>query len=111
MADKKEKLKLKSVVDGEILKSDFFKKNSLVFLVVLVLVVVYIANGYSVIYIEQQNKRLDKEIKEIRAEYVSTEKSLNDKKKYINILEQIKERNLGLKELQQPAFTISSNGK
>ncbi|MCQ2960423.1 MAG: hypothetical protein MJ198_09605 [Bacteroidales bacterium] len=108
--DEQNKIGVKSILDGEILNSEFLKRHFAVFLVVLIVTVLYIANGYHVYHIEQQNKQLNKEIKEIRAEYVSTEKELLDKKKYINLIEQIKERDLGLKELQQPAFTISTNG-
>ncbi len=102
-------INLKSVLDGGILKANFFKRHSLVFLVLFLIAIFYIANGYHVYYIEQQNKRLDREIKQLRAEFVSTDRELINKMKYINIQEQIKERGLGLKELQKPAYTISAN--
>ena len=113
MAEKEtnEKLTLKGVIYGEILETNFFKRHSFVFIVLLVIAVVYIANGYHVQYIEQQNERLNREIKELRAEFVATQRQYINKMKYINIQEQIKERQLGLKELQKPAYTISADGK
>lgn len=111
--EKNTKLNFKDILNGEILKAEFLKNHLSVIAVILFLIVVYIANVYHVYYIEQQNKRLDKEIKEVRAEYVSTQKVLINKMKYINIQDQIEKRNLGLKELRKPAYTISSdeNGK
>lgn len=113
MAEQKnnEKLTLKSVVYGEILKTSFVERHLVVFVVLLVVAVIYIANGYHVHYIEQQNERLNREIKEIRSELVATQRQYINKMKYINIQEQIKERNLGLKELQKPAYTISADGE
>ncbi|MBR5435055.1 MAG: hypothetical protein IK117_11530 [Bacteroidales bacterium] len=113
MAEKEtnEKLTLKGVMYGEILGTDFFKRHTLVFILLLVIAVAYIANGYHVHYIEQQNERLNREIKEIRAEFVATQRQYINNMKYINIQEQIKERQLGLKALQKPAYTISADGK
>ena len=60
---------------------------------------------------ERERAKLEKEIKDLRAEYVSTQQILINKKKLINLREQIEEKDLGLKESKTPAYTISVNGK
>lgn len=102
----KESNTLRYVIFGDALLK-FFQKHLSVIIMLIILMVVYIANGYGVYYIEQQNKKLDKEIKELRAEYVSTQKVLIKQMQYINIKDQIQQRGLGLKELTEPAYTIS----
>lgn len=101
---------VRAVLDGEILKTEFFLHYAPFFVCLVVLVIIYITNGYSVSYIDQTNRRYDKELKEIRSEFVSTERMLNSKSKYINIQDQIEQRGLGLRELHEPAYTISTNG-
>ena len=82
------------------------RRLPLVFLV-LVLAVLYITNGYHAYYVEKQNEKLEKEIKELRAEDVATQRELISEKKYGNIQEKIVETGLELENSKTPPFTIS----
>jgi len=110
MAEKKGSI-VGKFLNGEILTADVLKKYMPTISTIVVLALIYITYGYSINFIEQQNKSLEKEIKNLEAIQASTVAEFNNKMKYISLQQQIEERNLGLKEANTPAFTISANGK
>lgn len=110
MAKNKDSI-LGKLLKGDILEADLFKKYTPTIIAFVVLAIVYITYGYNINFIEQQNKKLEKEIKDLEAIQASTVAEFNNKMKYISIQQQIDERNLGLKEANTPAYTISANGK
>ncbi len=110
MAEQKGSI-VNKILNGEILKADFLKNYSPTIIVAVILIIGYITYGYSINFIEQQNKKLEKEIKDLQAIQASTVAEFNDKMKYISLQQQIEDRNLGLKEANTPAYTISANGK
>lgn len=73
----------------------------------VVLIVLYIMNGYHAYYVAKQNEKLDKEISELRAEYIATQTELISKKKYGNVQDIINESGLGLEESKNPPYSIS----
>lgn len=100
----------KSVIAGDVFSSEKIEKHVFYMLFVVLLVIFYIGNGYHAYTLEKQNNKIDKDIKELRAEFVSTEAVLIEKMKYTNIQEQIKQKQIDLQELKNPPYTISLNG-
>ena len=100
----------KSVIAGDVFSSEKIEKHVFYMLFVVLLVIFYIGNGYHSYTLDKQNKKIDKDIKELRAEFVSTEAVLIEKMKYTNIQEQIIKKQIDLQELKNPPYTISLNG-
>ena len=100
----------KSVIAGDVFSSEKLDKHVFFMLFIILLIIIYIGNGYHAYTLDKRNKRIDKEIKELRAEYVSTEAVLINKMKYTNIQKQIVEKDIDLKELRKPPYTISLHG-
>jgi hypothetical protein len=78
-----------------------FLKNHLPVIAVILFLVVYIANGYHVYYIEQQNKRWIKN-KRGACRIRFKAKGANQQNEVYQFSSQIEKRNLGLKELREP---------
>jgi cell division protein FtsL len=100
----------KSVIAGDVFSSEKVEKHAFYMLFVILLVIFYIGNGYHAYTLEKQNKRLEQEIKELRAEFVSTQAVLIEKMKYANIYKQIQAQEIDLQELKNPPYTISKDG-
>lgn len=92
---------------GGVLDKVLKSKRLPLIILALVLVVLYIMNGYHAYYVSKQNEKLDKEIRELRAEYISTQTELISKKKYGKIQDKINESGLGLEESKTPPYSIS----
>lgn len=101
---------LQSVIAGDMLTKVNFEKHAFFILFIIMLVIVYIGNGYQAYALDNENKRIDKEIKKLRAEFVSMQAELNEKMKLLYLQEQIKLKGLQLEELKKPPYTISANG-
>jgi len=100
----------KSVIAGDVFSSEKIEKHVFYMLFAVLLVIIYIGNGYHAYTLDKQNKRIDKEIKELRAEFVSTQATLIEKMKYTNIQKQIAEKAIDIQEIKNPPYTISIDG-
>ena len=100
----------KNVIAGEVISSIKIEKHIFYILFVIFLIIIYIGNGYQAYTVSSENAHLEREIKELRAEFVSTQAQLIEKMKFINIQEEIKQQGLELQELKQPPYTVSSDG-
>ena len=100
----------KNVIAGEVISSIKLEKHIFYILFVIFLIIIYIGNGYQAYTVSSENARLEREIKELRAEFVSSQARLIEKMKFINIQEEIKQQGLELHELKQPPYTVSSDG-
>jgi len=113
---KKRKLKaptgkaFKNVIAGEVISSVKLEKHIFFILFIILLVIIYIGNGYQAHQLSTSHKKIDKEIKELRAEFVSSQARLIEKMKFINIQEEIEKRGLELEELKTPPYTVSADG-
>lgn len=100
----------KNVIAGEVISSMKIEKHIFYILFIVFLVIIYIGNGYQAYTASSENARLEREIKELRAEFVSSQAKLIEKMKFVNIQEEIKNKGLNLKELKQPPYTVSADG-
>jgi|SRR5690554_2237791 len=99
-----------NVIAGDVISNINFEKHIFFILFVIFLTIIYIGNGYQAYTISNENHTLRKEIKELRANYVSTQARLIEKMKFTSVQEEIEKQNLELKELSQPPYTISTDG-
>lgn len=100
----------KNVIAGEVISSVKMEKHILYILFVIFLIIIYIGNGYQAYTVSSDNRRLQREIRELRAEFVSSQARLIDKMKLTHIKEEIARRGLDLEELRRPPYTLSADG-
>ncbi|MDA3883912.1 MAG: FtsL-like putative cell division protein [Bacteroidales bacterium] len=99
-----------NVIAGDVISNINFEKHIFFILFVIFLTIIYIGNGYQAYTISNENHKLRKEIKELRASYVSSQARLIEKMKFTSVQEEIEKQNLELKELSKPPYTISTDG-
>ncbi|MDR2651771.1 MAG: hypothetical protein LBC68_05600 [Prevotellaceae bacterium] len=97
---------LKDIISGKIFVSSNIQKHLGYIFFIFFLAVFYIGYCYTVENTIRENKRLDKEIKLLRTEYIYQSSELMRIGKKSEILKQIQERNLTLKEPKNPFIRI-----
>ncbi len=100
----------KNVIAGDVLSNFKLEKHIFYILFLILIIIIYIGNGYQTHALTKRNQILDREIKELRAEFVSSQARLIEKMKFINIQEEIDHKALELEELKRPPYTVSANG-
>lgn len=96
------------ILSGSVLTEDFFVKNILFIVVILVLMIFYISNRYS--YIEQMSKieSLQKDLKDAKYEYQSVSSKLTGISRQSQVVKQIEDQQLGLEISTKPTYEISN---
>lgn len=102
------KNKVMYILSGSVLTEDFFVKNILFIVVILVLMIFYISNRYS--YIEQMSKieSLQKDLKDAKYEYQSVSSKLTGISRQSQVVKQIEDQQLGLEISTKPTYEISN---
>ncbi|NOY38108.1 MAG: hypothetical protein GXO83_11120 [Chlorobi bacterium] len=93
-------------IDGNILVRDFVIRQFGFFLFLTFLALLYIANRYHAERVVRDTSELKKEIRELRSESISVGAELMYKSSQSEVLEMIKDKNLGLEESKTPPFKI-----
>lgn len=96
------KIPLKNIVDGSILTHDMFLNQLPYILFLTVLAVIYIGNRYHAEKILRETINVTSELKELRAEAITTTSKLMFKSKQSEVARLVKENGLGLKEAVEP---------
>ena len=97
---------LKQIITGRIFVNTSIQKHLGYIIFVFCLAVVYIGYRYRVENTALENRTLDNDIKRLHTEYVYQSKHLMNLGKKSKILEQIRKKNLTLKEPQNPFTRI-----
>ncbi|MDR1553948.1 MAG: hypothetical protein LBS69_10895 [Prevotellaceae bacterium] len=97
---------LKDIISGKIFVSSNIQKHLGYIFFIFFLAVFYIGYCYTVENTIRENKKLDKEIKLLRTEYIYQSSELMRTGKKSEIIKQIQERNLTLKEPKNPFIRI-----
>ncbi len=100
--DKKGKSTLKSILDGSILTKDGVIDQLPYFGFLTLIAVFYIANRYHAESIVRETIKLQAEIKELRAESITSASKLMYVSKQSEVLRLVNKQNLGLKEAVEP---------
>ena len=96
------KIPLKNVIDGSILTRDSVIDQLPYILFLTLLAVLYIGNRYHAEKIVRQSVKVQAEIKELRAESITSAAQLMNKSKQSEVANLVEEHGLGLKEAVEP---------
>jgi len=96
---------LKEILSGGI-TSKIILKNIWYVIVITSLVAIYIANRFHAEKITRDISRIQSEVKELRAESLSTSADLMYVSRQSEVYKLVKEKGLDLEELKTPAFKL-----
>jgi hypothetical protein len=97
---------LRAFIDGTFLANRVVLDQLPFILFLTILALIYIGNRYHAEKIVRETNRLKKEIKELRAEAISTSAELMYKSTKSQVLKSLREKNLGLEESRVPPKKI-----
>lgn len=97
---------VKELLDGHTLADTVIRKNIGFILFLTFLGVFYIANGYSVEKLYRRNMLLDREVKELRFESITTSAQLMFMSKQSEVKKRIQKEGLNLLESKEPPVKI-----
>jgi cell division protein FtsL len=118
MADNKENNKkqaktgsfMKELLSG-IVPEKIILKNLGYILLVTLLAVIYIGNRFQAEKITRQTTKLLREVKDLRAESLSTSADLTDVSRQSEVFRMVRENGLTLEELKTPPYKLLVNKK
>ncbi len=96
---------LKELISG-IIVSDVVAKNFWYILMITVLAAFYIANRFQAEKITRETSRLTREVRDLRAESMSTSANLMSLSRQSEVYRMVREKGLGLEELKTPAYKL-----
>jgi hypothetical protein len=97
---------LKGIIDGSLLTMRSVIKQIPFILFIVFLALIYIANRYHAEKVVRQIDALKNEVKDLRAEEITTATELMNLNRPSNIQALVKEKGLGLKISDDPPFVI-----
>jgi hypothetical protein len=107
-AEKKENKKsnLKGLLSGKLLAKDLFLRQFPFILFLTLLGVIYISNRYAAEKMMRKNQKMQTEIKELRAESLTTAAELTNSSRQSQVAKIVEDNQLGLKESLVPPKRI-----
>lgn len=114
MADEKEKVKknaptgsfMKELLSGTMVSEKIILKNIGYISLVTFLLVIYIGNRFHAEKITRETSKLSREVKDLRAESLSTTADLMYISRQSVVYKLVKERGINLEELKTPPYKI-----
>jgi hypothetical protein len=97
---------LKDLISGRVITDKIILKNLGYLLLLTLLGSIYIANRFHAEKLTRETARLQKEVKELRAESLSTSSNLMDASKQSEVFRLVREKELNLEELREPPFEL-----
>ncbi len=108
--NKKKKVKtgsfIKELLSGSMITEKIILKNLWYVLLLTLLAAIYIGNRFHAEKITRETARLQREVKELRAESLSTSASLMYISRQSEVYRLVKERGLNLEELKAPPYKL-----
>lgn len=107
-AEEKEyrKINLKGILSGRLLGKDVFLTQFPYFVFLAILGIIYITNRYSAERTMRNDQKLQKELKELRAESLTTAAELTNASRQSQVAKLVEENKLDLKESLVPPKRI-----
>jgi hypothetical protein len=97
---------LKDLMSGSTITDKIILKNLGYILLLTLLGAIYIANRFHAEKLTRETTRLQKEVKDLRSESLSTSADLMYASKQSEVFRQIREKELNLEELREPPFEL-----
>jgi hypothetical protein len=102
---------LRDLMSGSTITEKIILKNLGYLILLTLLGALYIANRFHAEKLTRETSRLQKEVKDLRSESLSTSASLMYASKQSEVFRLVKERDLNLEELREPPFELIVNKK
>jgi len=97
---------LKDLISGSMVTDKIILKNLGFLLMLTLLGAIYIANRFHAEKLTREATRLQREVKDLRSESLSTSADLMDASKQSEVFRLVKEKELNLEELREPPFKL-----
>lgn len=97
---------LKDLISGSMVTDKIILKNLGFLLMLTLLGAIYIANRFHAEKLTRETTRLLMEVKDLRAESLSTSANLMDASKQSEVFRLVREKELNLEELREPPFEL-----
>jgi hypothetical protein len=97
---------LKDLMSGSTITDKIILKNLGYILLLTLLGAIYIANRFHAEKLTRETSRLQKEVKDLRSESLSTSADLMNSSKQSEVFRLVREKDLNLEELREPPFEL-----
>lgn len=97
---------LKDLMSGSTITDKIILKNLGYILLLTLLGAIYIANRFHAEKLTRETSRLQKEVKDLRSESLSTSADLMNSSKQSEVFRLVREKELNLEELREPPFEL-----
>jgi len=97
---------LKNLISGSTVTDKIILKNLGYLLMLTLLGAIYIANRFHAEKLTRETTRLQKEVKDLRSESLSTSADLMYASKQSEVFRLVREKELNLEELREPPFEL-----
>jgi hypothetical protein len=97
---------LKDLMSGSTITDKIILKNLGYILLLTLLGAIYIANRFHAEKLTRETARLQKEVKDLRSESLSTSADLMYSSKQSEVFRLVRDRDLNLEELREPPFEL-----
>jgi hypothetical protein len=97
---------LKDLMSGSTITDKIILKNMGYILMLTLLGAIYIANRFHAEKLTRETTRLQKEVKDLRSESLSTSADLMYASKQSEVFRLVREKDLNLEELREPPFKL-----
>jgi hypothetical protein len=97
---------IKELLSGSMVSEKIILKNLGYISLITILTAIYIGNRFHAEKITRESTRLQREVKDLRAESLSTSADLMDISKQSEVFTLIREKGMNLEELKTPPFKL-----
>jgi len=97
---------IKELLSGSMVSEKIILKNLGYISLITILTAIYIGNRFHAEKITRESTRLQREVKDLRAESLSTSADLMDISKQSEVFTLIREKGINLEELKTPPFKL-----
>lgn len=97
---------MKELLSGIIVSDVIILRNIWYIIMLTVLLAIYIGNRFHAEKITREASRLSREVRDLRAEALSTSANLMSVSRQSEVFRMVKEKGLGLEELKTPAYKL-----
>ena len=102
---------MKELLSGSMVSDKIVLKNLAYFILLTILGAIYIGNRFHAEKITREATKLSREVKDLRAESLSTSADLMSVSKQSEVYRMVREKGLGLEELKTPPFRLIADKK